>query len=211
MSRSRSILVTVRLAVLGVVLTWHAPGERGWAGAEEEKEAAITKGPNGLPITGKGLDVLAPIDHAVEKILLRHGIPGGSLAVARGGKLVHARGYGWSHYEKKEQATPLTLFGLASVSKCFTPLAALKLVEEGKLRLEDRPFELLKNLPVPPGVTPDPRLAKITVRQLLNHSGGWDRETSGDPINWSYQVARGLKVRMPITEDHLIRYMTSVR
>lgn len=213
MSHNRSRLITFKLAALSVVLlTWYAPTERGYAGeAAEEKRPAITKGPNGLPITGHGLDALTAIDHAVEKILLRHGIPGGALAVAREGKLVHARGFGWGNYEKNELATPQTLFGLASVSKCFTALAILKLVEERKLRLDDNPFAILKHLRPPPGVIPDPRLAKITVRHLLNHSGGWDREKSGDPINWSYQVARGLKVKMPISEDHLIRYMYSVR
>jgi N-acyl-D-amino-acid deacylase len=214
MARGSYFISTFRLIALGVVaLTWHGPVDRTAASgaAYVEEEPKGVRGPNGLPITGKGLEALTPIDHAVEKILLRHGIPGGSLAVAKDGKLVHARGYGWSYHEKNEQVTPLTLFGLASVSKCFTALATLKLVEEGKLSLESRAFELLKHLPVPAGVRPDPRLATITVRQLLNHSGGWDREKSGDPINWSMQVARGLKVRLPITEDHLIRYMYSVR
>ena len=45
----------------------------------------------------------------------------------------------------------------------------------------------------------DPRLNLITIRQLLNHSGGWNRDKSGDPINWSFQVSQRLGVPMPST------------
>src|SRR5262245_5071073 len=216
MSRRKCLVLTITLAGLGLLLLpWRAPGERASAARGEEKPAAKetkpTKGPGGLPLTGKGVAALAPLDAAIEKIMLRHGIPGAALAITKDGKLVHARGYGWGLYEKHEATTPETLFGLASVSKCFTALAVLKLVEEGKLRLDDKAFDLLKHLKPPPRAPVDPRLAKVTVRQLLNHTGGWDKDKSGDPINWSLQVSLALGVRMPITEDHLIRYMRGVR
>src|SRR5262249_19003342 len=86
----------------------------------------------------------------------------------------------------------------------------LKLVEEGKLSLDQQAFALLKPLKPPPGARVDPRLLRITIRQLLNHSGGWDREKNGDPINWSLQISRRLGVPMPINEDHLIRFMLAV-
>ena len=35
----------------------------------------------------------------------------------------------------------------------------------------------------------DPRLRSVTVRQCLNHSGGWDRAVSGDPVNWEPQIS----------------------
>jgi N-acyl-D-amino-acid deacylase len=211
---SYGLLSLAGLSVL-ILAPWRGgPGSAAatLTGKDEDRPAEkFARGPGGQPITGKGVDILSSVDAAVEKIMLRHGIPGASLAITKDGRLVHARGYGWAYHEKKEPATPKTLFGLASVSKVFTALAALKLVEEGKLKLDQKAFDLLKHIKPPPGAAVDPRLSQITIRQLLNHSGGWDRERSGDPINWSLQVAGRLKVDMPITEDHLISYMMGVR
>jgi N-acyl-D-amino-acid deacylase len=209
----RRCIVLSALTGLGLLaVTWHPPANRTLAQAAQKKPAAqVAKGPGGLPMTGKAFVALAPLDVVVEQIMLRHGIPGASVAVTREGKLVCARGYGWANYESNEPATPTTLFGLASVSKCFTALAILKLVEEGKLRLDQKAFALVGPLKPPPGARVDSRIQQITVRQLLNHSGGWDRDKSGDPINWSFQVSRRLGVSMPINEDQLIRFMLGVR
>jgi N-acyl-D-amino-acid deacylase len=159
------------------------------------------------PVTGKGAAVLEPLDEAIVKVMLRHGIPGGAAAITHDGKLVLAKGYGWANITTAEPVRPDTLFGLASVSKVFTTLAVFKLVEDKVLTLDDKPFEILKHLKPPKGTNLDPRLAKITVRQLLNHSGGWNRDVSGDPINWAQMVAQKLGVRMPINEDQLIRFV----
>lgn len=212
--RTYTLLLVGAAATVTLVLTWPSSPERGAVAAREPvgaKGPEPVKGPGGMPISGKGHAALAAIDLAVEKILLRHGVPGGALAVAKDGRLVYARGFGWSYYEKNEVATPETPFGLASVSKTFTALAILKLAEEGKLRLDDSAFALLRYPKPPAGVLPEVRLDKVTVRHLLNHTGGWDREKSGDPINWSFQVSRALGVAMPITEEQLIRYMVGVR
>jgi N-acyl-D-amino-acid deacylase len=161
-------------------------------------------------VTGKGHPILDPLDDAIQQIMSRHGIPGGAVAVTFKGKLVYAKGFGWSNLDADEAVKPDTLFGLASVSKVFTALAVFKLVEAGKLKLDDSAFEILKHLQPPRGANVDPRVARITVRHLLNHSGGWNRNVTGDPINWSRQVAARLQVRMPITEDQLIRFVLGV-
>src|SRR5262245_16639704 len=72
------------------------------------------------PMTGKAVPALEPLDRAVVAVLARHGIPGASLAIAKDGKLLHARGYGWADLRDDEHAKPDTLFGVASVSKVFT-------------------------------------------------------------------------------------------
>jgi N-acyl-D-amino-acid deacylase len=226
MLRKWSALVVPLAGLALVAVPWHAPAEgvpekvveRNVARpAQKEPDRPIDvprpveKRPGALPITGKAVAFLAPLDVAMERVMLRHGIPGAALAITKDGKLVFAKGYGWANYENTEVATPETLFGLASVSKCFTALAILKLVEEKKLSLDQSAFAILKHLRPPRGAVVDPRLAKITIRHLLNHSGGWDRNRSGDPINWSWQVAQRLGVRMPINEDHLIRFMLGAR
>jgi CubicO group peptidase (beta-lactamase class C family) len=73
------------------------------------------------------------------------------------------RGYGYADYAGRPN-TPQTLFEIASTSKQVTAAAILRLVEKGKLRLDD---PLAKHLPD----VPDDKKA-ITIRQLLNHTSG---------------------------------------
>jgi N-acyl-D-amino-acid deacylase len=156
------------------------------------------------PATGKRSPLLEPLDSAVVTMMATHGIPGGALAVAKDGKLVFARGYGWANLATEELVQPDTLFGVASLSKTITAVAILKLVEQGKLSLEGRPFEILRHIQPPPKSRVDPRLYRITVRQLLNHSGGWDHQKSGDPVNWTTQMHLKRKDRTPVSAEGLI-------
>src|SRR4051794_3283915 len=124
----RAFIIACALAGLGLLVARHEPAERAGvtmaaaSAAQKPATAPARKGPGGLPITGKTAAVLAPLDEAIEKIMLRHGIPGLAMAITKDGKLIAARGFGWSDYEKGELVTPQTLFGLASVSKCLTAL-----------------------------------------------------------------------------------------
>lgn len=163
--------------------------------------------PHLIPITGKAGPGLEPFDQAVARMMDRHGIPGASLAVAKNGKLVFARGYGVASVTPNRLTLPTTQFGLASLSKTITALAVLKLVEDGKLGLDDRAFEYLKDILPPRGSRSDPRLGLITVRQLLDHSGGWNRNLRGDPINQSPLIARRLGARQPLTAEQFISYI----
>lgn len=92
------------------------------------------------------------------------GAPGASVVVARGDSILFARGYGLADVEGGVPVTPSTAFRLASVTKQFTAVAVLTLVEAGKLRLDARLGELL---PDAPAYTHD-----VTVRQLLTHTSG---------------------------------------
>lgn len=163
-----------------------------------------------LPATGKAVALLKPLDTAAATMTVRHGIPGAALAIAKDGKLVFARGYGWANLATGDQVQPDTLFGVASLSKTITAVAILKLVEQGKLSLEDRPFEILNHLRPPPAAKVDRRLFQITVRQLLNHTGGWDHQKSGDPVNWTTQMHLKRGDRTPVVAGQLIAYTMSV-
>jgi N-acyl-D-amino-acid deacylase len=162
------------------------------------------------PATGKMGPGLEPLDTAVVTMMNRHGIPGAALAIARDGKLVFARGYGWSNLATNEVVQPDSLFGIASLSKTLTAVAVLKLVDQGKLNLDDRPFQILNHIKPFPGAKVDPRLFQITVRQLLNHSGGWDHKVSGDPVNWTTQVQLKRGDRVPVTPEQLIAFTMGV-
>jgi N-acyl-D-amino-acid deacylase len=173
---------------------------------QEAQQPALKK----FPISGKAGAGLEPLDRAMVTILQRHGIPGGALAIAKDGRLVYAKGFGWANLETGELVDPLTLFGLASVSKPITALAILLLLEDGKLKLDEPAFNYLKHLRAPRGAKVDPRLPRITIRQMLNHSGGWNRTVSGDPINWTPQMCQVLGTTAPLTADQFISYMMGI-
>jgi N-acyl-D-amino-acid deacylase len=175
----------------------------GTATAQDSEKAKAAEIPMKGPV-GSGLE---RINQRVRLHMTRMAIPGVSLAIARAGSLVMARGYGWANREAREPVVPQTLFGLASVSKSLTAVTLLKLVEAGKLNLDAKAFEVLDRLQAIPGDQVDPRVRTITIRQLLQHSGGWDRKQSGDPNSFTQRVAERLQVKPPITPEQLARYM----
>ena len=192
------------VGVLAAVTQLGTPGE----------QAALAQQPprplqDVVPIKGKAGPGLEPLDAAMLQIMDRHGIPGAALAVARGGKLVLAKGYGWADVARGTPVEPETRFGLASISKSLTAVATLLLVDRGKLRLEDRVFDVIKDINPPRDAQVDPRLGEVTVRQCLDHSGGWDRLKSGDPINWEPQICRAYQARPPLTPAQFISFVMS--
>jgi len=139
-----------------------------------------------------------------------YAIPGGAVAVMRDGKLIYARGFGYADVENKTPVQPDALFRIASVSKTLTSAAIMKLVEEGKLRLDDRVAPLIAYLTPAPGATVDPRWDEITIRHLLNHTGGWDRtkpDGGFDPIDRPAIAAAAVNAPAPASSETLIRYM----
>jgi N-acyl-D-amino-acid deacylase len=111
----------------------------------------------------------------------KRNVPGGALAVMKDGRLVYARGYGWACIESHIPVQPTSRFRIASISKTLTSAAVMTLVQQGKLSLDDSAFQLTGLQPLP-GATVDPRLWRITIRQLLHHTGGFDRDKSFDPM-----------------------------
>jgi CubicO group peptidase (beta-lactamase class C family) len=173
--------------------------------AEPEPEITVT----GEILPGNGQ--LERLDGLMKQILARHEVPGAAVAIAHGGKLLVARGYGWANVEEREPVRPVTLFDLASVSKSITAVTILKLVEQGRLRLDQPVFELLGELRAPPGMEFDPRLRQITIKMLLEHAGGWDRsKPHGDPISFGARAAKELHLREPLTADELIHYVVGL-
>src|SRR5262245_23660917 len=102
-----------------------------------------------IPIRGKAGPGLEPFDAAMIKIMERHGIPGAALTITKAGKLVLAKGYGWADMGTGAVVEPDMLFGLASLTKAITATATLKLVEQGKLTLDDKVFDHLKHIRPP--------------------------------------------------------------
>ena len=151
---------------------------------------------------------LASFDREMEAFMTARKIPGGALAVAKDDRLVYARGYGFADVGKQISVAPTSLFRIASISKPFTAVAVLQLVEQGKLTLDTPVRELLSHKPiVPAGSQTDARWKQITIRHCLQHTGGWDRDQRFDPMFRSRIIAAATGTNSPASADAIIRFM----
>jgi CubicO group peptidase (beta-lactamase class C family) len=160
-----------------------------------------------IPLTGTAVPELASFDRIVADLMARWGIPGGAVAVVKDGRLILARGYGWADRENRRPVEPQSLFRIASLSKSLTSAAILELAEEGRLRLGDKAFDLLGDLEPRAGARRNRQLRQITILNLLQHSGGWDRDKSFDPMFRSREIARAMGIAPPAGAEAIIRYM----
>ena len=164
----------------------------------------------GCATTQAKSSMAAAFDHEIEAFMSARNVPGGALAVVKDRRLVYARGYGWANRDTKIPVKPDSLFRIASVSKPITGVAVMKLVEQGKLDLDARAFALLNLQPAIQSFRdPEPRLRDITIRQLLQHTGGWDRNKSFDPMFRPERIAAATNTTPPATPVNVIRYMLS--
>ena len=95
---------------------------------------------------------------------------GVSVAVFNAGKIEWARAYGYADKERGVRATPDTLFEAGSISKPVAALAALQLVEKGKLDLDANVNDKLKSWHLPENSFTNDH--KVTLRNILNHTAG---------------------------------------
>lgn len=65
------------------------------------------------------------------------GVPGGAVAIARDGRIVYARGFGWADVQRRRPVQPESRFRIASISKPLTAAAILRLEEQERLRIDD--------------------------------------------------------------------------
>ncbi|HWQ84400.1 MAG TPA: serine hydrolase domain-containing protein [Anaerolineales bacterium] len=109
----------------------------------------------------------AALDAYVESQMRRLNIPGISLAVVSGSRIVHQRGFGLAR-PGGQTPTPQTPFFIGSLTKSLTALAVMQLVEDGKLSLDTPVQDYL-----PWFRMADPQAsARITIRHLLNQTSG---------------------------------------
>ena len=103
-------------------------------------------------------------------------MPGIAVAVAQGGKLVLDQAFGVANLGTGEALTPKHLFRVASHSKTFTAVGIMRLLEAGKLRLDDAAGQYVQGL--------HPEVAKATIAQLLSHTAGIVRD-GDDTGQWA--------------------------
>lgn len=153
---------------------------------------------------------LANFDAAMLKLMTNYNVPGGQLAISYQGRLVYNRGFGYANTETEESVSPESLFRIASVSKTITSMACMKLFEQDLLDLDAKVFGSngILNDAIYQNIL-DTRATGITVRMLLEHSGGWDRSISGDPMFDAYNIATHMGVPSPPPATVTIQYILS--
>lgn len=125
-------------------------------------------------------DAVAYADQWVAYQQDRRDLPGVVVAVRLGDELLLSRGYGHADLERQVPMTPRHIFRIASHSKTFTATAIMQLAERGALRLDDRLADSI------PWLRELEDLARVTIRQALNHSAGIVRD-SDDADFWQLE------------------------
>lgn len=127
------------------------------------------------PAEDDAIDARA-IDTAVWEEMQRQRVVGVAVAVVRNRKISFVRGYGFADREACEPVTSKTLFRLASLSKPITAIAAMQLVESGKLDLDADIRTYVPEFPA--------HEKPITSRQLLSHQSGIPHDLSPTRDQW---------------------------
>jgi N-acyl-D-amino-acid deacylase len=171
-------------------------------------------------VTGKNVSALQDFDALLSDYLKKNkSVPGASMAIARGGRVIYARGFGWAEVETREAVQPDSLFRIASVSKTFTSAAIMLLVQRGRLKLSDTAFPVLNiDVPLDKKSQVDTRLNTVTIHHLLSHTGGWARGsaknpfetwTGFDPMFFPVEIAKSQGVSSPAGPGEIVRFMTT--
>jgi CubicO group peptidase (beta-lactamase class C family) len=156
MSRSTSPFVRslASCGIVAAILAVRLP-----AMAQQPAEGASTNDPR-----------RAQVSQVIEAALVRHKVPGASIAIIENYRILWAGGFGRRVATQSDAVASDTLFQAASISKPVTAVAVLKLVERGKLDLDENVNKRLKSWQVPD--SPLMRDRSVTLRRLLSHTAG---------------------------------------
>ncbi len=112
------------------------------------------------------------LEKIIRKYMRKGKVPGLAISITKDDEIIYSKGFGSRDLEKNLPMTPDTLIGIGSCTKSFTAFAIMKLVEQGKLCLDD---SASKYLDVPPFSNhPD-----MKIKHLLSHSTGVPASDAG--------------------------------
>lgn len=135
------------------------------------------------------------LDKLIYEFQETYSIPGVSMAILKTAesRIVYASGFGFSDKEALTRTQPTHLFRLGSISKQFTSICIMKLIQQGRLTFDSRVFGAS-------GVLKDQyadvsaMAAKVTIRNLLDHTSGW--KSDPDPMFTSSFSGQSLDQRI---------------
>jgi CubicO group peptidase (beta-lactamase class C family) len=177
-------------AVFAAVLTLAGPARAASLSAADLAHIADME--TRLPATGRDG---APVERTLTARMAELKVPGVSVAFIENGNVKWTRAYGVAAAGGTQPITPTTLFQAASMSKAFAATAVLRLVEQGKLDLDEDVNTRLKAWKVPPG--PYTAEQKVTLRRILSHTagltvGGFPGYQVGKPVPSLVQMLDGV-------------------
>jgi CubicO group peptidase (beta-lactamase class C family) len=204
LNRKRKILVFTLL----ISIVSYNPGAR------ENRVMIIDKlVPGNVRLTNSssmGIE-FAGAEKTINSFLRRWSIAGASVAIAKDGKLIFARGFGYADTAKMDEIQPYSQFRIASISKLITAVGIMKLKEEGKLSLSDTVFGKSGILNDPYFDEPkDKRVFGITVAHLLSHEAGWTQRY-GDQMFMPILIAEYMGVKPPVSTKTIVRFALDKR
>jgi CubicO group peptidase (beta-lactamase class C family) len=142
---------------------------------------AIPRGRSATVLDPTGKEA-ASIEALARKFMAGFSVPGLSVAFAHSGQFVFRAAYGFADEEGQQKLTTGHTFRIASVSKPLTSVAIFGLMEQGKLKADDKVFGPDGLLTVDSAKDLPPKVAEVTVHHLLTHTaGGWSNERA-DPM-----------------------------
>jgi CubicO group peptidase (beta-lactamase class C family) len=155
------------------------------------------------------------IDNLIKAYMQQHGVKAGQCSVFVNGNLTMSSAYTWGESDYPI-TKPDSVMRVASCSKAFTTAAILDLMDPPAgiplLREGDKVFDIL----LPPSTRPfplpvDPRVKDITVKHLLEHTGGWNYRTGpsalGDWVFHLKEIGRDLGMHTPPEKEDFARYI----
>lgn len=170
-----------------------------------QKENIENSDPKG--ISQQAITPKSSFQSIIPGLLSRWSIPGCAVALVKNERLVFAGGFGYSDRDNALPVTSKSLFRIGSISKPITAVTILKLIEEGLLSLDDKAFNIINDIQPPWRASVDPRLHNITIRHLLQHSGGWDEDLRGSSLFWSRWIAQVMGIPPPADAETIISFM----
>ena len=176
--------------------------------------------------TGIPVPSMTQSDNLIKTFMTNYQIPGATVAIAKDGKIVYMRAFGNSDVKNTVPTQPYNLFRIASLSKQVTSVTIMWLMQQGRIKMSDKVFGpggILQDHPVfsKANIT-DSRIYNITVQNLLEHEGGWNRDLncnpnpttpypffiSGcDPISFPLRVTMLEGTTNPVYKDDLIKFV----
>ena len=117
--------------------------------------------------------IAADLEHYIPEYMHEQNVPGVAIALIHDGKVVWTEGFGVANTITRKPATPEMLFEVASNSKVVTAYIALRLVDQGRLSLDEPLNAYLPEPWLPPSEYRD----AITLRHVLSHSAGLGHNT----------------------------------
>ena len=151
------------LLVAGLSFSW--PAHAGPAAEGEQIDRALSAMLPATQVEGRSYTA-----KSLSEMMRQENVPGASIVVFHNGRIIYAKGFGVIEAHKAQAVTPETLFQAASISKPVTASAALELVEQNRLSLDQPVNDRLRSWHIPDSSAGEGQA--VTLRQLLTHTAG---------------------------------------